>query len=226
MLLIAVAINYYAGSETLKRRGFMTSTTLIKSLSGAEKPTSGRLRLSGDEVDLDRMVTGGAGKSTLAQAIVDEVGDTARVVGMDEFHLSRSHLAELGRLDRMGAIETLDGWGFVALLRRLRDASEATSYAPEFRREVEESVASGLSIEPDVKLVVAEGNHLLASEAPWGEAGSLLDEVWYGEPEAALRVANLIARHQSYGKSEPHARPHRRHPRKRAGARRSSSALG
>lgn len=148
----------------------------------------------------------GAGKSTLARAIVDEIGDTARVVGMDGFHLSRSRLGELGRLDRMGAIDTFDGAGFVALLQRLRDPGDATVYAPEFRREVEESTAGALPIEADVRLVVAEGNYLLALDPPWGEVRSLLDEVWYCEPDEALRVANLIARHQTYGKSEDDAR--------------------
>jgi len=48
----------------------------------------------------------GVGKSTLAQIIVDELGQAARVVGMDAFHLSQSRLAELGSLERKGAIDT------------------------------------------------------------------------------------------------------------------------
>ncbi|HTW11328.1 MAG TPA: hypothetical protein VME01_01185, partial [Solirubrobacteraceae bacterium] len=44
----------------------------------------------------------GAGKSTLAQAVVDHVGESARVVSMDGFHLSQRRLRELGRLQRKG----------------------------------------------------------------------------------------------------------------------------
>jgi pantothenate kinase len=148
----------------------------------------------------------GAGKSTLAHALVNQIGETARVVGMDGFHLSQSRLAELGSRDRMGAIDTFDGSGFVALLRRLRNPNDETVYAPEFRRELEESIACALPIEPEIELVVVEGNYLLVPTAPWGEVQSLLDEVWYCEPDEGARLANLIARHRSYGKSRHEAR--------------------
>ena len=125
---------------------------------------------------------------------------------MDGFHLSQSHLAKLGRLDRKGAIDTFDGAGFLALIRRLRYSDEATVYAPEFRRELEESVAGARPIEPDVKLVVVEGNYLLVPDGPWGKLRHLFDEVWYCEPDEHLRVMNLIARHRWYGKSQDEAR--------------------
>jgi pantothenate kinase-related protein Tda10 len=41
----------------------------------------------------------GAGKSTIA-AIVDAVGASARLVGMDGFHLAHAELIRLGRVDR------------------------------------------------------------------------------------------------------------------------------
>jgi pantothenate kinase len=148
----------------------------------------------------------GAGKSTLAQALANEIGISARVVGMDGFHLSQSRLTELGSRDRMGAIDTFDGSGFVALLRRLRNPTGETVYAPEFRRELEESIACSLPIEPEIELVLVEGNYLLVPAAPWGEVRSLLDEVWYCEPDEGVRLANLIARHRSYGKSRYEAR--------------------
>jgi pantothenate kinase len=148
----------------------------------------------------------GAGKSTLAHAIVDYVGETARLVGMDGFHLSQSVLAGLGRLDRKGAIDTFDGAGFLALLRRLRDRSQDTVYAPEFRRDLQESIACARPIEPHVRLVVVEGNYLLVRDNPWGGLRALFDEVWYCEPDEESRVANLVARHRAYGKSEEAAR--------------------
>jgi pantothenate kinase len=78
----------------------------------------------------------GGGKSTLAEAVAQELGDRAVLVGMDGFHLAQAELVRLGRRDRMGALDTFDGAGYVALLRRLRLASEAVVYAPEFRRSI------------------------------------------------------------------------------------------
>jgi pantothenate kinase len=153
-------------------------------------------------------VTGapGAGKSTLAQAIVDDVGATASLVGMDGFHLAQARLAALGRLERKGAMDTFDGDGFVALVRRLRECPEQVVHAPEFRREIEESIAGAVAIEPRARLVVVEGNYLLASEDPWVELRALFDAVWYCERDEHERLAGLIARHRAYGKSEEEAR--------------------
>jgi pantothenate kinase len=153
-------------------------------------------------------VTGapGAGKSTLAQAIADHVGERARVVGMDGFHLSQSRLATLDRCDRKGAPDTFDAAGFVTLVRRLRERSEDVVYAPEFRREIEEPIAGAVAIESGVRLVVLEGNYLLVADEPWSALRALLDEVWYCERDERARVASLIARHRAYGKSDAQAR--------------------
>ena len=153
-------------------------------------------------------VTGapGAGKSTLGRTLADNMDGTARVVGMDGFHLSKAQLARMGRLDRMGAIDTFDAVGFLVLLRRLRDPGPDTVFAPEFRRELEEPIAGSTAIEADVGLVIVEGNYLLASEGPWGELHSLFDEVWYCERDEATRLENLIARHRAFGKSDAEAR--------------------
>lgn len=153
-------------------------------------------------------VTGapGAGKSTLAQAIVEHVGDAARLVGMDGFHLAQARLAELGRLSRKGAIDTFDAAGFVSLLRRLRNPGSEIIYAPEFRRELEESVAGAVAIESSIRLVVVEGNYLLVEDEPWCALRPLFDEIWYCERDEETRVSSLIARHRAYGKSEEEAR--------------------
>lgn len=153
-------------------------------------------------------VTGppGVGKSTLARVIVDQVGATARLIGMDGFHLSQSRLAVVGRASRKGAIDTYDAAGFVSLVRRLRVPCDEVVYGPEFRRELEEPVAGAVAIEPAVRLVVVEGNYLLVDATPWCELRELFDDVWYCERDEDERVADLIARHCAYGKSEREAR--------------------
>lgn len=148
----------------------------------------------------------GAGKSTIARSVIAAVGDRSRLVEMDGFHLSQSRLAELGRLGRKGAIDTFDGEGFLALIRRLQHPGKETIYAPEFRRELEEPVAGALAIDPETTLVVIEGNYLLVPDGPWGKLRALFDEVWYCEPDEDLRIENLVDRHRRHGKSANDAR--------------------
>lgn len=147
-----------------------------------------------------------AGKSTLARALVDHVGEAARLVGMDGFHLAQARLAELGRLSRKGAPDTFDAVGFVSLVRRLANPGKEIVYAPEFRRDSDESVAGAVAIEPHVRLVVIEGNYLLVPDKPWGELGELFHEIWYCERNEDDRRTNLIERHRTYGRSDREAR--------------------
>jgi len=143
----------------------------------------------------------GGGKSTLALALVEALGaDTARLVGMDGFHLAQAELVRQGIRDRMGAPHTFDMLGYAALLRRLRAADE-TVYAPAFRREIEEPIAGAIAVPPEVPLVVTEGNYLLL----WDEVRALLDEAWYVEMEEATRLEWLIARHVEFGKTPEEA---------------------
>jgi pantothenate kinase len=65
----------------------------------------------------------GAGKSTLAQLIVQGLGAQAQAVPMDGFHLAQAELERLGRAQRKGAPDTFDAAGYAALLRRLRTQS-------------------------------------------------------------------------------------------------------
>jgi pantothenate kinase len=148
----------------------------------------------------------GGGKSTLAEAVTQELGDRAVLVGMDGFHLAQAELVRLGRRDRMGALDTFDGAGYVALLRRLRLASEAVVYAPEFRRSIEEPIAGAIAVPRDVPLVITEGNYLLVDQGPWAEVRDLLDETWYVVQDEDRRLELLIARHVEFGKEPDFAR--------------------
>ncbi|MFI7604180.1 nucleoside/nucleotide kinase family protein [Micromonospora sp. NPDC049366] len=148
----------------------------------------------------------GAGKSTLAQRIVAEVGPSARLVPMDGFHLAQVELHRLGRTGRKGAADTFDANGFVSLLRRLHRLEPTSVYAPAFRRDLEEPIAGAIEVPPEVRLVVTEGNYLLLSEPPWDEVRSLLHEAWFLDLDAELRVRRLTARHEAYGRTPAEAR--------------------
>jgi len=120
---------------------------------------------------------------------------------MDGFHLSNDVLVMRGLARVKGAPETFDRVGFVALLGRLR--TEGTVAAPRFDRAIEASVPDAIVVTPAHRLVVVEGNYLLH----WPDAHALLDEVWLvqaGSEEA--RVASLVARHESFGRTPAQAR--------------------
>ena len=147
----------------------------------------------------------GAGKSTLAAALVGALGDRAVLVPMDGFHLADPELDRLGRRSRKGAPDTFDAAGYVHLLRRLRDRSDEVVYAPVFHREHEQAVAGELAVPRAVPLVVTEGNYLLA-DGPFAPVRALLDECWYVDLEPEERRARLIARHVAHGRSPQAAR--------------------
>ena len=142
----------------------------------------------------------GAGKGTVAERVLSEVAGSAVLVPMDGFHLANAQLSRLGRADRKGAPDTFDAAGYVALLRRIREGSE-TVFAPQFHRDVEESYAAEIAVEPDVPLVITEGNYLLLDTPPWSPVRGLLDECWFLAPDDEVRVQRLIDRHVRYGRT-------------------------
>ena len=144
----------------------------------------------------------GAGKSTLADGILQAFPTRAQVVPMDGYHLAQAELERLGRAARKGAQDTFDSAGYAALLRRLRERRDGeTVYAPAFRREIEEPIAGAIAVEPETQLVITEGNYLLLAQGHWAQVRSLLDEVWYVEVDATLRRERLLARHMQFGRS-------------------------
>ena len=146
----------------------------------------------------------GAGKSTLAQALVDAVGRDAVLVPMDGFHLADPELDRLGRRDRKGAPDTFDAAGYVHLLRRLRDRGDEVVYAPVFVREQEQAIAGALAVPREIPLVVTEGNYLLA-DGPFAPVRGLLDESWFLDLDPEVRRERLVARHVRHGRSSEQA---------------------
>ncbi|UUN29871.1 nucleoside/nucleotide kinase family protein [Streptomyces sp. FIT100] len=150
----------------------------------------------------------GAGKSTLAEELVERLGaGLAVLVPMDGFHLAQAELERLGRAGRKGAPDTFDAAGYAALLARLRTAAGAgeTVYAPAFDRGLEEPVAGSVPVPAGVPLVVTEGNYLLHDEGAWAGIRALLDEVWYLEVADGVRVPRLVDRHVRFGKERAYA---------------------
>ena len=153
----------------------------------------------------------GSGKTTLARAVVAAANEqagaaVAAYLPMDGFHLSDATLESLGRSERKGAIDTFDGWGFLALLQRVRTERDHTVYAPAFDRAVGEPIGGSIAIGPEVRLVVAEGNYLLAAAGPWARIPSLLAESWFVATPEEERLRRLVERHVRHGRTPEAAR--------------------
>ena len=179
-----------------------------RSIGGLDEltPRARRLVEPGERRLLGITGSPGAGKTTLAVTLVHTLnagsGEPVAVhLPMDGFHLANATLDRLGRHDRKGAVDTFDGWGFVALLARLRAELDNPVYAPSFRRSVDEPVAGEIEIPAGVPLVVVEGNYLLVDTEPWSRVRGLLDETWFCVTPADERQDRLVDRHTRHGRS-------------------------
>jgi pantothenate kinase len=173
-------------------------------------------------LDLSRTIPGrtvvgiagapGAGKSTIAAALVARLAGRAVLLPMDGFHLPQATLVERGSRDRMGAPDTFDVDCFVATLAALRPAfgpaagpafgnSGETVLAPGFDREIEEAVPDTIAISPESPIVVTEGNYLLLQTGGWERVAPLLDASFFVTVDRDIRLARLTARHERFGKT-------------------------
>ncbi len=146
----------------------------------------------------------GAGKSTLAEAVVEALGPDARVVPMDGFHFDDAILTARGLRSRKGAPETFDVAGYRHLLSRLQDEDEVA--IPVFDRSLELSRGSADLVTKDHRILVTEGNYLLLNENPWIDLADFFDlTVFIDVPEAELD-RRLLDRWAFYGKTPEAAR--------------------
>jgi pantothenate kinase len=146
----------------------------------------------------------GAGKSTLADALVDMLGPLSRVVPMDGFHFDDAVLDARGLRSRKGAPETFDVAGYRHLLSRLRDEDEVA--IPVFDRRLELSRGAADIVTGHHRILVTEGNYLLLDEAPWSDLAPFFDlTVMIDVPEAELD-RRLMDRWAFYGRTPEAAR--------------------
>ncbi len=160
----------------------------------------------GNRVILGIAAGPGAGKSTVAQALQRHFASQSQYLPMDGFHLANRELTRLGLRHCKGAPNTFDSAGFVDLLKRLRSQPPGeTIYAPDFDRNLEESIAGSIALQADKPLLITEGNYLLLEDGPWAGVRGLLDEAWYLDLDAELRKRRLLERHMRFGRSEQEA---------------------
>ncbi len=89
----------------------------------------------------------GCGKSTFAAWIQQQFAPgLAVVVPMDGFHLGNAIIDGTPLRQRKGAIDTFDVGGYFSLMERLARRDEPVVYAPDFRRQIDEPVASSIAV--------------------------------------------------------------------------------
>lgn len=147
----------------------------------------------------------GAGKSTVAEAILVHYGPRAALLPLDGYHFANEELHRLGRAHRKGAPDTFDVDGYLDALRRVRERRHDV-LVPRFHREIEEPVANAIRIATTADLVITEGNYLLLPMGGWGEVADLLDDRWLLRPDDRVRRTRLVARHEAHGRSPVEAR--------------------
>jgi pantothenate kinase len=147
----------------------------------------------------------GSGKSTLATRLSGILGRDAVVVPMDGFHLADVALDALEVRGWKGRIDTFDGHGYVALLRRLRDEPDNDIYAPAFERDLEQPLAGAICVPTSARLVITDGNYLLVDSPPWSAVADVADEIWFCAHDEDERRRRLIERHIRFGKTRDEA---------------------
>jgi len=150
----------------------------------------------------------GAGKSTLAMAIVDHARarngpDWAACLPMDGFHLSTAQLRRLGLEHRKGAPQTFDADGYAAMLARVAADDGTDIYAPDYDRvRHHEPIAARILIPAAARLIVTEGNYLALDDARWRAARRHIGHLWYVEAPDTLRARRLLQRQLAGGRDE------------------------
>lgn len=144
----------------------------------------------------------GSGKSTLATELVNLLDAThpgiAAVVPMDGFHIKHHKLEAMGQVDYKGAPHTFEGAEFVSFLHHLKRAAEPVS-GPGYSRKVEDTVDNAFTVQPEVRILVVEGNYLLLTDGPWAGVKPLLDYAIFLDVPRDLVETRLLKRHAAEG---------------------------
>ena len=117
-----------------------------------------------------------SGKTTLAEQAADALvaaGLPAVFVPMDGFHMDNRVLDQRGRRAEKGAPDTFDAHGFVHSMKRLKTGEQVVM--PTFDRDRDIAIAGAIVVEPETKIVVAEGNYLCFDQSPWDQLMPLWD---------------------------------------------------
>ncbi len=144
----------------------------------------------------------GVGKSTLSAELVTMLNavrpGSAALVPMDGFHMKQDKIEAMGQAEYKGAPHTFEGAEFVSFLHHLKQAHEAVS-GPGYSRKIEDVVEGAFTVQPEVRVLVVEGNYLLLTEGPWAGVKPLLDYAVFLYVPRDLVASRLLKRHAAEG---------------------------
>jgi pantothenate kinase len=151
----------------------------------------------------------GAGKSTLAEALLGELNSAGSVncsaiVPMDGFHLDNVLLDAAGLRDVKGSPQTFDAAGLHSLLRRVA-GNESPVFVPVFDRSIDLSRAAADVVNEQHRIVLVEGNYLLLDEYPWNNLAGLFDLTVFIDVPVDLLRTRLLNRWSGFGLSTEQA---------------------
>ncbi|KAI9342868.1 P-loop containing nucleoside triphosphate hydrolase protein [Obelidium mucronatum] len=148
----------------------------------------------------------GSGKSFLASSVVQaltDLGESAVVLPMDGFHLSRAQLDKLenpSEAHRLrGAPFTFDAHGLVSLVNSLKTQT-AVIRGPSFDHSVGDPCVDGIEITPTIRFILVEGLYLHLSLEPWNQMH--FDVRWFLLCPKEVALARLTKRHFEAGVEE------------------------
>ena len=145
----------------------------------------------------------GSGKSSLAAALCNHLGEASCAIPMDGFHLDNSVLEARGLLQVKGAAETFDQQGFTTLATAL--INRTAQYFPTFDRSQDKVIEAGGKVPETASILVFEGNYLLFNAPGWADLAPLWDaSIWLDVPEEVLQ-RRLIQRWRDHGLPEKQA---------------------
>lgn len=151
-----------------------------------------------------------AGKSTLAEALCDEINGCSasklcEVVPMDGFHYDNAILDARGHRARKGAPHTFDAEGFRVLLSRLKYEGGDIAI-PIFDREQDLARAGAALVVEQHQILLVEGNYLLLDQPVWRELRQYFDlSIFLDVPFVTLE-SRLIQRWLDHGADAEAAR--------------------
>ena len=144
-----------------------------------------------------------SGKSTTSEKLHSDLilkKHKPSILQMDGFHYDNSILKEKGLLQKKGAPETFDVYGFLNFIKRLQNEPEVV--VPIFDRSLELSRSSAIIIPKESKVIIIEGNYLLLNLKPWTDLQNFFDTSVMIDREEKILEQRLIDRWQNFNLSK------------------------
>jgi pantothenate kinase len=148
----------------------------------------------------------GAGKTSLAIDLVRRLNagpgpDEAVHLPMDGFHFRKDRLRALGRDHIKGHVSTFDVESYLAALHRFVERPSARQFAPDYDRNLHETLEDRIEIGPQARLLVTEGIYVGLAAGRWGAVSSCLDLSLFLDVEPRLCLERIVARNAEAGRN-------------------------